>query len=87
MWSTVVIALAVGWSVVATVILVVVFVRRVRANGHPKWPEPESLPTMYPRAPRTPLPEWVNWDDDDPPDRPATAGRVIRVSLMWSVLR
>jgi hypothetical protein len=49
-------------------------VRRSRANrGDPNWNSSRAQPGFEASAhgamPRTPLPEWVDWDDDGPDEK------------------
>lgn len=48
-------------------------VRRSRANrGNPRWNEyrgqPSNEASAHGAMPRTPLPEWVHWDNNDDPE-------------------
>ncbi|OBJ61762.1 hypothetical protein [Mycobacterium sp. 1423905.2] len=67
-----------AFVVVGATAIVIRGVRRSRANRFdPRWREHRDQPgyeaSAYGVMPRTPLPEWVHWDDDD--DRGA-GGRV-----------
>jgi len=70
MWLTVLKTLAVAWLVIGLAVLVVVGVRRSRSNrGNPNWyrrpgGQPGHVSSMSGIMPNTPLPEWIDWTDD-----------------------
>jgi hypothetical protein len=72
-WTTVGAIVLLAWLAVATGILVVVFVRRLRAKG---LPEPTGnaapyLSILEGPTPRVPPPEWVNWEESPDDERSA----------------
>ena len=76
MWARIGEALVVIWLVVATTIFVVVFVRRVRANGFPE-PSEDVIAAKggIGRWAPLPRPEWTSWPDD-PDNEDATQDAV-----------
>lgn len=78
MLPTVVVILKVAllvFIVGGVVVIVTRGIRRSRANrGDPNWRRSRNQPGFEASArgamPSTPLPEWVDWDDDEPDDNP-----------------
>lgn len=64
--------LLIAWLVIGLATIAAVGIRRSRRNrGDPKWSrrtggQPGFLASIKGVMPSTPLPEWVDWDDDDP---------------------
>lgn len=71
MWLTVLKVLLIAWLVIGVVILITGAIRRSRANrGDVNWSrrtrrQPSHTGSVYGHLPQTPLPEWVDWEDND----------------------
>lgn len=71
MWLIAVKVLLVVFLTLSMAVLVVASVRRSRANrGDPRWMrraggQPGYEASVRGNMPATPLPEWVDWDDDN----------------------
>jgi Immunity protein 63 len=72
MWLTVLKVSLIGWLAVAVAVMVIVGVRRSRRNrSDPNWSRgagalPGYAASIRGAMPATPLPEWVDWDEDQP---------------------
>ena len=72
MWLTLLKVLLIAWLTIGLTVVVVMGVRRSRANrGDPNSTrrtrgQPGYEASIRGNMPATPLPEWVDWDDDDP---------------------
>jgi hypothetical protein len=72
MWLTLLEVLLIAWLAIGLTIAVIIGVRRSRANrGDPKWSrriggQPGFEASIRGNMPATPLPEWVDRDDDNP---------------------
>jgi hypothetical protein len=68
MWLMLLKVLLIAWLVIGLTVIVVGSVRRSRANrGDPNWTrrtQPGYEASIHGSMPATPLPEWVDWDDD-----------------------
>jgi hypothetical protein len=76
MWLTTFKVALVAGLAISLAVLVIAGVRRSRANrGNPDWfqrpgGQPGHQASMRGYMPNTPLPEWIDWDDDQHnPDR------------------
>ncbi|QUR69954.1 hypothetical protein F6B93_19305 [Mycobacterium spongiae] len=71
MWLTFLKALLIAWLVIALAAILVGAIRRSRRfRSYPNWSErgreqPGFEASIRGAMPVTPLPEWVDWDDDD----------------------
>jgi hypothetical protein len=70
MWESIAKVALVAFLVVAVLVIVVVFIRRLRAKGFPT----NERQSLYGSAadgfmPPTPLPDWATQDDDEFPKR------------------
>jgi hypothetical protein len=72
MWLTLLKVFLVAFLAAGVTVVVVVGVRRSRANrGDPSWSrraggQPGYEASIRGNMPATPLPEWVDWDDENP---------------------
>jgi hypothetical protein len=72
MWLTLLKALLIVWLAIGLTVIVIVGVRRSRANrGSPNWSgrtggQPGYEASIRGSMPATPLPEWVDRDDENP---------------------
>jgi hypothetical protein len=69
-WETVGKVALLAFLAVAILTIVVVFIRKARANGIPDSQVPSMYGRLGARMPPTPLPDWVTGDDDPDPDEP-----------------
>ena len=71
MWLTLFKALLVVGLAIGLVVMTLVGVRRSRANrGDPRWSrrpggQPGHEASIRGNMPATPLPEWIDWDEDN----------------------
>jgi hypothetical protein len=63
----------VAFLVVACLVLVITYVRNARRGGRPRPTASGYLASIRGSMPPTPLPEWVNWDEQ-PGDHGAGGG-------------
>jgi hypothetical protein len=74
MWPNIFKAALVTGLVIGLLVLIIAGLRRSRANrGNPNWfqrpgGQPSHVASIHGTMPNTPLPERINWDNDNDPD-------------------
>jgi len=70
MWESVGKIALVAFLALAVLVLVVVFVRKARANGISASQRPSMFGPFAGAVPPTPVPDWATGGDDPDPDQP-----------------